>query len=179
MSEFIFTITRTTVSDLVTPPTVIVRGHKVLEDLLTLNVLKHGSDIAATTGTLPMDCSFANILASHEQFTELRNRAVAGTARQLKVQYELVDGIRTVRLIDTLPDGGLKRLAREVEQLNETVTEGFETVSEKLDRIIERLPQPENYMQAAGSYSEAPMVESSLPPATSEADGEDLSTRLS
>jgi hypothetical protein len=179
MSEFIFTITHTTVYDSASPPTVVVRGQKVLEDLMTLNVLKHSSPLLGTSGWLPFDCSIANICASQAQFAELRDRAVAGTALQLKVQYEMgVDGVRTVTLIDTLPDGGFKKLVREVQQLNVAVADGFETVSEKLDRIIERLPQPEGYSTSTSGYSEAPMSESSPPQATSEADGEDLGPRL-
>lgn len=157
MSEFIFTITTADPSDLTNPPTVLLRGHKCLEFLTTIIVLKHPLPDGATLGIVPIDCTFATITASHGQFEELLEKAAAGTANQLRVEYEVVRGRRRVTLIDTLTDARLRALLHEVEEISDKVGEGFTSVSQKLDRInetlLDRLPAPQGYSVAPTSDS--------------------------
>jgi hypothetical protein len=157
MSAFTFTITSAEPSDATSPPTVLLRGHKCLEFLTTIIVLKHPDPDGRTRGNLPIDCTFATITASHAQFNELRDKSILGTANQLRVEFRVEsDGIRrTVTLIDTLTDARLRALLHEVEEISDKVGAGFTSVAQKLDQInetlLDRLPAP----QGSDSMSES------------------------
>jgi hypothetical protein len=185
MSAFTLTITEATVSDGAIPPTVLLRGHKCLEFLTTIIVLKHPSETGVTRGRLPVDCTFVTITASQGQFDQLRNKAIDGIANQLRVEFDGPISDRRVTLIDTLSDAKLRAILREVEGISEKVDAGFTNVAEKLDRInetlLDRLPPSQNYSVAPSSDSMSDALagaEQGNSEGPSNNSGEDVGSRL-
>jgi hypothetical protein len=185
MSEFIFTITSAEPSDAAIPPTVLLTGHKCLEFLTTIIVLKHPDEAGVTRGILPIDCTFVTITAAHDQFEELREKALAGTANQLRVEYHVLNNRRRVTLIDTLTDARFRALLLEVEEISDKVGAGFTKVAQKLDRInetlLDRLPPPQgdSLSPTSDSMSEAlATAEQSSSEGTHNNSGDDASSRL-